>query len=600
MPGLHLLVGIEQHLLDLEQKFKDYLPHLHHLPNYFDQTLVKDKFYMLASSAYPHYPIQFQNTERFIIYFEGYAYNKSQRVIIDELTGIAEECVSCPEKKLYLIKRWVEDADGDYVVVIVFRNEEELIVFNDSLGCLPIYFYLADDSFVLSREMKLIAHLIPNRRIDEESLMEYLAFGCPLKDRTLVEGIKYLPYSTALTCRFKGGKNLQVSLDKHWNIDLDRRDYRLANNRQSADHLADLFTESCANISKCFSADNILTSLTGGMDSRAVAMALKRAGANNVGVCFLDKGGIFRDDVRISEQVAKALEIDWRRYDLPENKYEDMRRIIRQKFGAVTVNHGNIHYFNEGIASEFGSDSVVLSGDGGNTYLTSVVPPSKPRKIEDSAKFIINKYKALPYEVICRILDIPKKRLFEHICNLLSSYEEEDQYNKLVHFRALELDRRLYYESEDRSRIYYWFTSPFRSAPFVWYALSIPDSYRRNRMLYRHFLERLDPWRRIMNITYEAWKLPITTPLAPAIYQMERIRRVKHLIKRMLKKESVSKFIPDEDLIKKLQACLLKSGGGNLNLDGTMLYLKNCDNRYSFFFLVTIILIQEFLQDDLI
>lgn len=601
MPGLHLIIGGEEEG-DNRDKFERFCPHLLHLPDYESEILINRNRILLATTKYPEYPAQFYETDKFDIYLEGYIYNKARGVVKRELIELARKIDGVKGDKVRIVKSvkdWVFQADGSFISVIFNKDEGNILQFNDSLGRLPLYYHLSDGCFIASRELKLVAHFMPEPELNKTSFAEYLSFGCSLQEHTLVKGVSRLPYSSVVY-----GENIEDEhrfvIERYWDVNMDRRNHNLVYNRETAQNVYELFKESCINIKDTFSPNNIVLSLTGGIDSRAVAMSMKEIGADLSTVCFMDIQGYFQDDIEVSKRVADVLNIPWTRYDLSKNSYDDIRGILKEKDGSVTVNHGPLRHFNRYVREKYEPDMVMLTGDAGGTYLSSFLPPSRPDGIEKTAGYIMERFQAISPDIVENLLDLPEDFMLNHICEIISNYKEEDPLNMIARFRVIDVEHQLSYESEDRSRIYYWLETPFDSAPLFRYLVSIPESYRVNRLLFKHFMDCMDPHRRVMNIVYANWKRRLHTPLAPVIFQLNRFRRLKELyLKPLFGVRRYPANIVDEEILKEIEDKISDNDRGILNSRESVSFLNTTENQYNFAFLSTLILFQDYLFNTL-
>lgn len=84
--------------------------------------------------------------------------------------------------------------NGLFSGVVCDREACRLVLFNDRYGLERIYIYETPDTLYFASEAKALLRIFPKtREFDEESLSQFLAYGCTLGHKTLFRGITLLP-----------------------------------------------------------------------------------------------------------------------------------------------------------------------------------------------------------------------------------------------------------------------------------------------------------------------------------------------------------------------------------------------------------------------
>jgi len=168
-------------------------------------------------------------------------------------------------------------AEAPIVVVARCAEDRSLLVANDGTGFIPVFFAsLPNGDICLSTSLRgLVAMGLPCR-LDAAHCLEYLTFLHPLGDATLLTGARTLPPGSIL----------------HWSasagVTIRRRaffspcgGYRPESRNGSLSALAVEFESAWSETLQLLAPtlDDSLLSLSGGLDSRAIAAGLHRSGA---------------------------------------------------------------------------------------------------------------------------------------------------------------------------------------------------------------------------------------------------------------------------------------------------------------------------------
>jgi len=133
---------------------------------------------------------------RFSIVFNGEIYNYKE--LKKELKGFYDfKTETDTEVLLASYIKWKEKSlskiNGMFAFAIWDREKKELFVARDRLGIKPLYFSTYKNNFYFASEIKgiLEASKIP-RKLNKQSLLDYLSYRYPLGDKTFFENIKPL------------------------------------------------------------------------------------------------------------------------------------------------------------------------------------------------------------------------------------------------------------------------------------------------------------------------------------------------------------------------------------------------------------------------
>jgi asparagine synthase (glutamine-hydrolysing) len=204
----------------------------------------------------------------------------------------------------YLVHLYEDDPsfpaglNGRFHGLLVDRNRQTAMLFNDRYAMHRIYYHQSSDAFYFAAEAKSILAVRPElRRTDSKSLGEFASCGAVLENRTLFEGIHVLPPASVWVFRSGSLERKRSYFDpREWEeqerLDLEPY-YR---------ELRDTFTQ---NLPRYFAGhEQIGMSLTGGLDTRMI-LACRESDAGSL-PCYTF-GSMFREnqDVRVARRVAE-------------------------------------------------------------------------------------------------------------------------------------------------------------------------------------------------------------------------------------------------------------------------------------------------------
>lgn len=481
MPGVHLLGDAADDSTEYPS-IPDSLDALRHDERYESAVLVDDP-HVLASTAYPEYPIQTFESEGLWVCLEGELYDVPDARLADECLMAGEWLHEPIDAER--IRDWLLGVDGEFVLYALDTTSGELAVCNDALGRLPLYYHVTGTRLVSSRELRFV-HRIADVDFDRMGIAQSLLFGFPLGDRTLLEDVTRLPPATVLTL----GESDVETTTLH-QFDFERNDHGDRSVQRNASELASRFSTACRNRANVQKRN--LVSLSGGLDSRAVLAGLRGVDAP-VAAATMDYPPMYsRTEVEIAERIAATLDVEWRSYRLQRPTGADLDALVKTMNGMNSLSMAHILRFFEEIRREYGSSTTYFTGDGGDKVLHDLSPANHVADDADLVEYCIDYEGRTALGTVAGLTGIPADRIVEEIRSLVATYPERSPARKYVHFLVYERAVNLLGQGEDRNRFHFWGTTPFYSLPVFVYAMNCPDGQKRDYRLYREFLERLSP-----------------------------------------------------------------------------------------------------------
>jgi asparagine synthase (glutamine-hydrolysing) len=499
MPGTFIVFDAQGRIGREREKLDGAVEQLLHDERYSRRILLATDNLYFGYTYHDKYETHAFRHEERIICIDGQIYGKSREEMERELSDLTGASASSED-----ICKWILGTDGEFAVCVVRKDTGEIQVWNDYLARMPLYYSCTDGMLILSREISFISAVTGNWRFNRDAVPEYLLYGYPLGNKTLFENIHHLEAASLL----RGGRpHKEPVIERLHSYNFDEKSHGTEDIRQHAGNLVDLFQEACR--TRIDSVDRNVIALSGGLDSRSVAISLSNLKAPFSAVTFLDYFGSFSADIEYAKQIAQTLGIEQELVRLERAKGRDVLELLRIK--------GGMNYLGVSFAiplirriREIHGDSITLfTGDGGDRVFRDTRPVGSIRNLHSLASYIIAHNQMIPLDVVSAITGTDRRKLIAGLEERLSGYPERDMKMKYLHFVFYERCPNWHFQGEDRNRSYVRPVTPFYSTPLFDYSMRLPDQYKADFRLYREILVRLSP--QIAAINNSEWRFPITS-----------------------------------------------------------------------------------------
>ncbi len=479
MPGISLFFDSEKKLnkekiLKLLKEFS--------FKNYEIDLIYQNDFFFVFSIYYNFYPFKIFKKDNFLIFLEGKIYNKNEREIEKDLKEIYKDFLKDSNYK-EKIRNFILETDGEYIIGIF--DKDNFLIFNDSIGRLPIYYFKDEKNFFLSRDIGILNKIIHKREIDLESVSEYLIFMYPVGNKTLLKNV-YRSFPATIF-EFKNGK-INICKIYEWNFEEKEN----LSYKKYLEILYEKFIEGIKNRVENFKDFNLILGLSGGFDSRIVFLGLKKLNYNFYPVTFIDPDKKHLPDLIVSKKISEISKMDLKIFDIKEFKLDSIKKLIEIKCGLNYAEMGFLIDFFRKAKEIYGEKSIYFTGDGGDKILPYILPTKKFKNYEELFKWIIIKNKIFGIEEIKKFSNLNMKKIKEKILEKIYLYPEKNLNYKYIHFLFYERCFNWLFEGEDRNRYFMFSTTPFYSLEFFKNGISIPDEYKKYYKIYRDFFKILD------------------------------------------------------------------------------------------------------------
>ncbi len=306
--------------------------------------------------------------------------------------------------------------------------------------------------------------------------MEYLLFGFVLGQRTLIEGInRMMPRSFIIyndDVNINSQLNYPIFLSKHPILN-DKEDY--------VENFKHHFLQGLeSRLSKLTSRKQII-SLSGGLDSRATLAGLIKLGVSPHGITYT-LSSRNEKEITYSEKIANEFAISLTHFKSRFNKVnlDKYLNLVKLKDCTQPIDFVNQVDISEQIYEQEGNNIALYTGLYGGEMTRYLNITSGLSSDKDLVNFLMTTPDIFrhPVKNACKVLNISKKEIFDHLMKYISSYNEVDVYSKYIHFK-FEKDYKWAGEGEDRSRLFVWIITPYFSKDLFEYTYSIDEKKKK-------------------------------------------------------------------------------------------------------------------------
>jgi asparagine synthase (glutamine-hydrolysing) len=449
MPGLyHYLSRISEKCTDVKKVLKTH-------PDIVFDTIHNDRddlLFTFGNNNYPRYSWVFDD---FTILFIGMVYNYKTNDMKDRVNIIVKNYSnSQAHDYLKLVRNFVRNADGDFIVYAYSKKEHKAILFNDILGRLPLYYYSNGKSITLCSEQKGVLHSIPSIEIDRFQVVNMLTFSHTLASKTIINDVSRLKAGTVLSF------NNEYLIKEVDEISLQSKGSTKLSRKNTIKHIADLIEESTKKRVDTLANYNLIADLTGGFDSRIVFGALSKY-TKNVDYYTFE---YIQDECGIAKELFEQLNSPGNYTKLSfENTVEKEKipDIVFKTDGLVNyytscICYNDVEYLYSNVLN---SKTARFGGLGGEFFRH----PYKKR-YRDLLYGINNGFYNANLENVLDFIDVNKNKYRKYLKEYINVNYDGDIENNLKRFYFYEYYRTVVgLSAEDRERIHFWSVHPLWS-----------------------------------------------------------------------------------------------------------------------------------------
>lgn len=375
---------------------------------------------------------------------------------------------------------------GNYSGFVLDEHAQKVCLFNDHLSTKNIfYYYKKDVGFVFASELQAAAKMLKKEgitySINRDAIYMMALYGFLLEDTTYLCEVKKMPYSTVITYDISANKLDFKKLHSYSNnkIQISRED--------ATNQINELVEQSISrNWNKDLEYGNKhLSLLSGGMDAKTNILIAKKLGFDNISTITFGQSD--STDIKYAQKIAIKEKFNHfqRIIDYPRYLIDDIFENYVQNNDGLMMYHSSAHA--SSTVKSFGFKVHTLhTGQLGDSIFGSFTKPGfdfeKSRDKIGYTGFISDP----------KILD-----KIESLPGLLKKYQSlgYDMYNiEQRQINATLIGDRSLNNTIDN-------TSPFSDVELIKLSLSLPDEFKKNQMIYYHWLKKYHP--EVLNYPWE-------------------------------------------------------------------------------------------------
>lgn len=241
------------------------------------------------------------------IYFKGYITNE---LYSENLNLVKSSLVNI--KHIEELKKILKDLNGAYSIII--EMADKIIACVDHIRSFPLFYCLVEGELLLSDCLDILKSKISQLTYDQLAIDELKMTGFITKDDTIYEQIKKLEAGQFLVFD-KNTRRLQI----HSHYQFHHSGFIKEEESSMLQRLDECYMNAFKRMIGTLQNKTVVVPLSGGCDSRCIAVALKRLGYQNV-ICFT-YGVKGNHESKISEATARLLGYQWEFVEYSNEKW---------------------------------------------------------------------------------------------------------------------------------------------------------------------------------------------------------------------------------------------------------------------------------------
>jgi asparagine synthase (glutamine-hydrolysing) len=313
---------------------------------------------------------------RYVIVFNGEIYNYQE--VKRELVSHHFRTNSDTEVILASFKEWgvegVHKLKGMFVFVIWDRQEKKMYLFRDRMGVKPLYYYLSNEFFLFSSEIRgvLASGIVPGK-LDRSALIDYFSFqsfsfpDSPVTDVKQLEAGSWMEISAG-----------RVEKRKYWTLG-ESQPQDIPMDRQSVhSQIRELFSKAVER--RLVSDVPVGAFLSGGIDSSAVvAMMAEHTTPVTFNISFEEEGF---DESGYAALIARKYNTDHHEIRLTNKDFLNEIELALDAMDSPSADGINTYVVSKAIRNA--GLKVALSGIGGDELFAGYPFFATTKRIQDS------------------------------------------------------------------------------------------------------------------------------------------------------------------------------------------------------------------------
>lgn len=403
----------------------------------------------------------------------------------EELHRVINEEVNSESNLMSLFKK------NNRFFSLVLEKDEYIYAAVDHLRMYPLYYSIKNGQAYLSDDAKWIRQIVQDKKMDELAATEFLMTGYVTGGDTLFPNVKQLQAGEYLIYN-RIDKSVEV---KRYNV--SRIIENCSFDKEAAfNELDQIHMNVFERLIESLNGRTAVIPLSGGYDSRVIAMMLKRLGYENV-ICFT-YGRPGNKEAKVSKEIAEFLNYDWLFVSYTPEKWtkwfesKEKEEFFNISNGLTSLAHIQDHMAigelkDKGLIPE---ESVIIPGHTAMLSFSGYNQDIGNNNQVTSA--IMKKHYSLwsqPYKKNTRIREELEKRVLQAIGSFRDQGETIE--NSIYFWELSERHAKFICNSvRAYEQFGYEWRLPLWEKEMVDFWLNIPQKFRLDKILYKEYFDR--------------------------------------------------------------------------------------------------------------
>ena len=498
MPGINCLINAQGITQQTQNTIDNYLQRLEAtFPHLQFTKLMPCREVLMSISQHRGYRVYTEKYRGWQIFHEL----QDNSFLTQAFQDILEQAEISQNPLSNMQNRWnseLKEINNSFFLFAVNPELHKIILANDALARLPIYYTKQKEYFLLGRDISFVKAISNQLTLDPLFLALYLSLTYVPGRGTFYREIDTLAGGTLGVYDWLNDE-LQIS---------SRQELRFIEPLFGRSHkkwlaeLVETFTAICVSYHTELPK---VVSLSGGMDSRCVAGALQSKNIDFTAISFLDANQDAQDDVLIAVQTAELLKKTHRVLQLSPCAPEHYEKLFSLKAGLNYLSVAMFLQYLEMILALYPESALFLTGDGGDKVMRYLLPDKQLTDEKQWLNYWYNQNAVFSPKASAELFGIQQKAMEEYLLNHISTYPTKDYNYKYAFALLAERSARWAFEGEDRNRYYFRSETPFLDYQFYRLAMQIPMEQKKDNLLYYSFLSALSPALAKLRYAHHQW-----------------------------------------------------------------------------------------------
>ncbi len=407
MPGVNIF--IKEDIGSQSESLQNRLHETRTLDFHFVKTFHSDHECVVNGIFFEGYPhLSWKSDDRLYV-LEGEIYYFGEEDVKEEAEKLAN-LISSEHLDKNKIDDWLFSHDGEFVLYVYDFVKKKVFVQNSAYAHLPVYCLQLSGQVVITREQRTLFKALGYTEFDPLGLAQYLFHGYPLGTRCLYKNVLRLEPSNLIIVDVPQAESKVIPINP---MNMGDKFHGDKNVKTNAQNLVELLHENVKWLPHNFPNHQVGLSLSGGLDSRLVAAALKNMNVPFTGLTFPDKLKLESDDqpdVKYAEEITRTLDVPWDYCRLTHPTGQDAIKMLDVTFGMVYFGLSFIMPFYRYLGENYGRKLLYTTGETGLNLRDS--RPHRPLKnLDELTEYLLRNKSKIDIEDIGRITNISSEEI---------------------------------------------------------------------------------------------------------------------------------------------------------------------------------------------